>query len=611
MKLEFETLEMENYGCLKTQKVPLAGLGHGVHFVRGVNKFKPALGSNGVGKSSMWNAMSWCLTGSTLSGLKSTEVRPWSSKAVTTVSVSACIDSKVHVIKRSTISNGLWIDDKVVSQEEIYRLIGLTDLTLRHTLLLGQGQELFFDLKPTGKMEILSECLDLDKWDVRSKRAREATKEIESAIKVQEAVVVKTEEQLLRRRHDMRDFKTKSSEWESDIADRAAKREDETKALTKRLEKQMNELGAADLAYDGAETELRAIRRSLITAGRDFSQASAVASDIKVTLDAIEARVAELKEISKGGECPTCGQVIKDKKARAEHALIEINKQKKRLTACDTQWTKAIEAKNTLGGRIAKLRKDEDDFTEKSNSAIDARTRSQTAVSQTKADLAALKKQTDDVGENPYTHMMTKARKEIGEFKSQLSELIDTINRANRKLVRTKYWIDGFKNVRLYLLEEVLDELQGVTNSMLPMIGLDGWEVEYAIEKETKSGNVTSGLNVTITMDDGKPVNWKAWSGGEGQRLRILGAMALSEVLLRHAGVECDMMVLDEPTKHLSPEGVMMTVDFLCDRAKDMQIFYVDHTARASNRFASDIVVTRSTKGLSTITTEYDGARGQ
>lgn len=605
MKLSFDSMDVENFGCLKTQTITLSGLGVGVHFVRGVNKYKPALGSNGVGKSSMWNALSWCLTGVTLSGLKSTEVRPWSSlKAVTTVAVSVSIDSSAHVIKRATTSNGLWIDDKVVAQEEIYRLIGLTALTLRHTLLLGQGQELFFDLKPTGKMEILSECLDLDKWDSRSKYSRDKARSIETEISVSAGAATSLEEQLLRRRHDMRDFKTKSAEWEDQNATKSLWRDTQLIALEKLLNTQSNELGTADLAYDGAEAELRQIRKDLMKLASTFNERVADVSALQAQVASLTEQLEALHETAKSGVCSACGQEIANQKRHAKHAAVQIADAEKYLAKAQTLFDKALAAKIAMGATITAKRKEEDGFNDKSNEAIDARTRAQTKVSQTKAEIAALKKQTDDEQENPYAVMMQKARKDIVEFKHRLVVLDDDMGKLNRRLVRTKYWVEGFKNVRLYLIEEVLDELQGVTQGMLPMVGLDGWDVAFDIEKETKSGNVTNGLNVSITMDDGRPINWKAWSGGEGQRLRILGAMALSEVLLRRAGVECDQLVLDEPTKHLSPEGVMMTVDFLCDRARDMQIFYVDHTARASNRFASTITVTRSPKGLSTITTQ-------
>jgi DNA repair exonuclease SbcCD ATPase subunit len=112
------------------------------------------------------------------------------------------------------------------------------------------------------------------------------------------------------------------------------------------------------------------------------------------------------------------------------------------------------------------------------------------------------------------------------------------------------------------------------------------------MEKETQAGKIKPGLVVNISNPrSAKAVKWGSWSKGQGQRLRIIGAIALSEVLLRRAGVSCDLLVLDEPTNHLSPEGVRETVDFLLERGRDAQVFYVDHRAIESTRFASTLTV--------------------
>jgi energy-coupling factor transporter ATP-binding protein EcfA2 len=118
------------------------------------------------------------------------------------------------------------------------------------------------------------------------------------------------------------------------------------------------------------------------------------------------------------------------------------------------------------------------------------------------------------------------------------------------------------------------------------------------MERETQSGKIKPGLSVSIFKPKhDEPVKWESWSGGESQRLRVIGAVALSEVLLRRAGVTCDLIVLDEPTRHLSPEGVGDLVEFLVELGRDHQVFYIDHQVVQSNQFASLITVTRSTSG--------------
>jgi DNA repair exonuclease SbcCD ATPase subunit len=139
-----------------------------------------------------------------------------------------------------------------------------------------------------------------------------------------------------------------------------------------------------------------------------------------------------------------------------------------------------------------------------------------------------------------------------------------------------------------------------VTNAALADVGLMDWQVKYGIEKETKSGTIQRGLNVTILSPNNRvPVRWESWSGGEMQRLRIIGALALSDVLLGHAGINCGLEIIDEPSQHLSGDGVRDLCDYLAERAQGLgkQTFLVDHVAIQSSRFSSVINVTKERTG--------------
>lgn len=174
----------------------------------------------------------------------------------------------------------------------------------------------------------------------------------------------------------------------------------------------------------------------------------------------------------------------------------------------------------------------------------------------------------------------------------------DSMGVLERRITRTSYWIDGFKQIRLQLVQDALAHMQNVTNSLLPQFGLEGWLVEYATERETKAGKISQGLTVTILKPGMKKgVKWESWSGGEGQRLLIAGALAFSQVILERSGIECDFLVLDEPTRHMSREGVSDTVDALLEWSRDKQTFYTDHQAIESNRFTSVVTITKDEHG--------------
>jgi ABC-type molybdenum transport system ATPase subunit/photorepair protein PhrA len=73
----------------------------------------------------------------------------------------------------------------------------------------------------------------------------------------------------------------------------------------------------------------------------------------------------------------------------------------------------------------------------------------------------------------------------------------------------------------------------------------------------------------------------------------------LSDVLLSNAAVDPTFEILDEPTQHLSTEGVRDLCDYLSDRAKnyDRQVWFVDHHAIESARFSSTMTVVKDVTG--------------
>jgi DNA repair exonuclease SbcCD ATPase subunit len=580
-------------------------LGTGAHFMRGRNLVDKRLGSNGAGKSSIWDALTWCLFGETIEGLRGVDVRTWETKKHPMVRVDVFIDDTDHVIARSTTSNGLWLDGKVVNQETIDTLLGLTIANFPHTIVLGQGRPLFFDMRAGDKLALLSETLQLDRWEERSKLAGKIVTERESAQTRAMLELSGLERNLKTAMADLDDAKARSAQWEDERAQAQDRREQNIRIIEKALERAQLDLGDYDLKYDGAETELRHAQKQLDKANEQYSVACARYAEFGAHHDALDRERAklelDLRDMLDGDKCPTCGQALKgDHKEHARKQRAAIKAQTDRVAKARVTWESAGKEKSAKMGVVEEFEKQVRTFREQSNLAIDGRTQAQSRVQEFKAGLAQAKQMTQDSSDkvNPYSVFVDKARKSVKNLKAAIDDKDQSIAIMEKQKARAAYWVKGFKQVRLYLLQEVLDELTAVTQTLLPQLGLDEWEIRYAMEKETKKGTTTTGLNVSI-MKSGMSASakWLSWSKGEGQRLRLLGAIALSEVLLRRAGVQCDMMVLDEPTSHLSPEGVAETVDFVIERGRENQLFYVDHQVIESSRFASVITVTRDQGG--------------
>ena len=142
------------------------------------------------------------------------------------------------------------------------------------------------------------------------------------------------------------------------------------------------------------------------------------------------------------------------------------------------------------------------------------------------------------------------------------------------------YWKGGFKDVRLWLVDDALAELEVTVNSSLRDLGLKGWRITFDIEKPKKTGGTIKGFNVFIeSPSSGGPVPWESWSGGETQRLRVAGASGLARLIRGRTGFDCNVEVWDEPTQYLSGTGVDDLLDFLADQghADGREVWLIDH----------------------------------
>jgi DNA repair exonuclease SbcCD ATPase subunit len=581
------------------------GLGLGTHRVRGFNDANKRLGSNGSGKSTfLSDALCWCFYGRTAAGLKNPDVRPWRHvKGPTIAAYTVNVGKRTRVIRRTTKPNRLTLDDRTVGQADIDRFLGMSFEVFTHTVLLAQGQPLFFDKSPREKMQLFSDVLRLDRWDARSKAASERAQKQQREYDRAEGSLEVLRDERARVDAELTDAKKDFYGWAERQASFLENVDGVISEYQKQLEKLLDEKAEHDIKLDNAGMQLKLLIKDVRDAEQERRVANSVydgeALKVKNNRYAVLDMKKRLEGISFGATCPTCGQKIKG--ALVKHRAELRKKIKEREKLC-VYPLGVLEAVDEADAKLDTLTKAKEEFEDQERAARDALDRLNPRIEAKRADIeiAKSRKKEKDAEENPHRSVMQKLKRMLRDCKEGIATGVALLTVLEKKIARSKLWIKGFKDMRLYLVEDVLQELTIATDAALEEVGLIGWSVEYTIEKEAKSGSAQQGLFVMIKSPaNEKPVRWEAWSGGEGQRLRLIGALALAEVLLSHAGIDPRIEILDEPTRHMSPEGVRDVVEYLILRAKDMnrQIFLVDHTAMDSNAFASTVTIAKDRNG--------------
>lgn len=578
----------------------------GLHFVRGRNRDEPRLGSNGSGKSSLWDALCWCLYGRTIKGLRNPDIKPWRGSSKTLVRVVVRVDGDKHTIERTVYPNRLFIDGDDVGPEAVVKLVGMTFEIMTNTIILGQGGELFFDVKPAAKLQLLSDAKQLERWDARSKVASRRTDELDKELNEIKSELAGFKASASEIKAGLEDLSSQAVLWDEQNAQRDREGDRFTRKNERRLEVLQREVDGFDLKYDGAMTEVKACERHVRQLAEDVrtseERLAQVRAERHTTKQLISRLGRDMRTLAKVRECPTCGQPVNRSNLRNHHNELEsqLAESVQRLSSLKTKPIKTALATATTN--LQRAEQTLVQFHEKADAAIRQQSKLNPELAALKEKFATYARQKRDraVEINPHTNQMLKLKKRLRRVRRDIDDAKVDRASCSRELERTKFWIRGFKDIKLHLIEELLQELELATAAMLEEVGLVGWSVKYAIERETRKGTSVRGINVMIgSPRSTRLVRWESWSGGEGQRLRVVGALALASVLLNHAGVDPNVEVLDEPTQHLSDEGVHDLCEFLADRARMMErtIYYCDHQSVDSVHFKSTIVVRRDAQG--------------
>lgn len=608
MYLEFVSIKISQFKTFvgEPQTLLLTGKHPGLRFIRGRNEFEPSLGSNGSAKSTIFkDALFWCLYGKTIDLLRTPDITPWEEWGGGNPAVTVVIntDNRRQTITRSTHPNKLLLNGQETGQEEIERIVPPFEVT-KHTILLGQGQKLFFDLTAKEKMDVFASALNLDRWETRSALASDKVKDLEDELTTLRSELATKEATLAQSEGLLKTAKVRVTEWEDEHKDQAKEIQKELTILTAKLPPLKDRQNEADLALDSAGTELKALDKNIgqltkakLEAQSEYNRADLILDGMQDIIDALTKKLGV-----KTDTCPTCGQSLKG--TALAHHKAEITERRASLEGkvkAGIPSSVALALKNATSG-LEKANSHAKKFKERAESAQTTLNLVVPEVIRLETQIRELQRQltgrSDEV--NPHREQVQALHRTVSQLTTDLEGVDADILSASKEQARVGFWVKGFREVRLHLLKELLQELEMATNALLPESGLRDWQVRYDIEKETKKGTFTQGLNVSILSPKNKtPVKWEVWSGGEGHRLRIVGALALSEVLLSHAGMQTNLEVLDEPTRDLSAEGIQDLCEFLANRAKqlDKDIFMIDHHAHDGVNFADVVTVVKTAQG--------------
>lgn len=552
----------------------------GLYHVSGRNLAAPELGANGVGKTTIWDALLWVLWGKTgRDGKPGAAITPWGggegNKDFVQVELRFKRGDKEHWLVRGRGPNRLELyeDDAphAITQEDIPRLLGMSEEMFRRTMILAQFGTLFLDMKADQQTSMFSEALALDQWlsaaavaGMSAKEAGEKVRTLEREGAELQSVCAELEAQMKEARLRADAFE---EELEKDIADQRAI----VAALDKQIAKVRAKLGVPP-KEPTPDAKIARLSEKILAESSHLNR---------------ETEDATRKLGENGGKCSKCGQPIKNEKLLDKIAALQ-DASRLRVKA----WHDDIrELQATRNEANLAFQKERDAFRVRERELDDLIR----AVERGERSIKELK-EAPNTEEQAYERFKTRRQ----EKRMRRSELTADLAKANLRLSQAEFWVKAFKEIRLSIIDEVLVELEVAAQRHAALLGLVGWRIKFQTERVNTSGQTSYAFTVLLFPpgEDGA-IKWESYSGGESQRWQLAVAFGLSEVLLSRAGVDPNIEVLDEPTRGLSSEGIADLLEHLRDRALDLgrAIYLVDHHALDKGAFDGVLMVERNKKG--------------
>lgn len=585
--------------------------------VGGVNEVEPDLGANGTGKSTVWDALSWCLFGKTVRGVRGSAVIPWEQEeCATRVEFTFRRNGERLTVARTMNPNTLKVYRDLpgttaktsghlgenVGQETVNELVGLTWPMFVSTVVRGQFDKSFLDETPKGKLAFLSQALDLSVWEDAADMATAEKKSLKDT-------ATKQAQDLARAEGAMEAAQTALDEIEKAVAEEEA-------LEAARSQAHLNRAHEFDLKWKSAQDELIAAEEERASLSEELKYCqdmlAAREADLALATSALPALVADharALEVSRAadhalsmlegdsGSCGTCGSELGPEAAQrlskaAESARLDLA---------------------TAGHRLARRQSDADDLEVEARLSKEHVKTSEAALAKVERAMGPIRgamakyseRANNEValskgGPAASARQLQGAEERVRAAALEVQELSDAHAATGRELTRADFWSKGFGDVRLWLLRGALDELEALVNSHTLALGLRGWRVAFDVERSTKSGGIAKGFTALITSPTtSEPVPYESWSGGELQRLKVAVQAALIDLIRSRTGGGWRFEVWDEPTQHLSQTGITDLISFLRDRSRtqNLEVWVVDHRTLTDGSFQSQITVTKKDSG--------------
>ncbi len=616
--MKLTTIVLSDFLSFKDEQIEFPS---GLIAVMGRNTDSPGAGSNGSGKSALFDAVSWALFGKTLREIASDDVIRQTCKSCE-VALGFELDGQTYFVQRqrggkNALSffcgtNDLTQSTMALTQAKIDQTIGM-DYSIFRSVATFSGEVLrFAHATDKEQKEILEKLLGLDAYGTALTKVRAELNKLVPAIKYKEQQIER-EKGLLVTRHD-------------EIARLALERETARASSQKAKEAAGQaigqwEVGIADneLSIQTLKTARTGYEQAMATVPAAGSKAYADLADAKANyniwlreINLAKSAVAqgnnELETAQKriGTPCPSCTRPL-----GAEHIdpMCESIAQRvldatDKIAEADAQlrtWTDRVNAMQT---EVDTLQKADRERQAQRGELLTKIQGCNTAIDQFNRTSAGLRAQIEiarrsgDQFENAiktYDARIMDATTRLAEAEAQIRKQSDELIGEREQVAYLEFWEKGFgySGIRSMLLDGIAQKLTDRTNHFLKVLSGGTQWVEFSTQSTTSAGELREKFIVRVFNAFGAG-GYEGNSSGEKRRVDIAICLALHSIASGRAARPLGFAILDEVFENMDETGCEHLVNLLRQERETLgTIFVMSHNPALTVKFPHTMEITK------------------
>jgi len=581
-----------------------------------------------TGNSAIFEALTWCLFGKTLRGMRANDVVRIGSEGGCVVKVEfvkgdrnyAVRRYRLHPILGNRVETYVWRTGSA-PEETTKSIIAETDRHIvdnlgfsfdlfRNSVCYGQGLPYrFAQATDAEKKGILEEILSMG-WVRRGRlKASQALRDYQEA---RRAVGAETDS-LWARLHDHRDrIRELSSLQQPDPEegehDEIASLESELRSLQSERKRIDEEVATMVAEVKKEEEHLKKLRDEIADRNNELTRIRTETNLFTMKMEACEKRIEEAKSRKLlGKDCPTCkrkitASALKGIEATAKSEIQSIKRKlqrrRNRENAISYEVVELLSWRHQVEERLSEKIAVRDGLTNQRPSLLARIASCRERIDAKRREVAKPDNISRLIQEE---RQRAEALEESIQKNRELEEYISSLIRV------MEFWEEGFGNqgLKSLIIDNLVPFLNHAARRYSTMLTDGEVEVEFRTQTETLRGEVRERFEVDVTHRSG--TDYAGGSGGEKRRVDVIVLLALHDLIAWQNGVDTNILIFDEVFENLDEVGTERLVLMLRDKAagsaergeRPRAVYIISHTDELVEECDDTLWVRKDSRGIS------------